>query len=352
MNAGFARDFGFGTPSDFTESPARRPPQRPLRGRAPAAHRNPGLVPGPDVRVPAARRRCRPYYGDAVTLDTTSADPRVWMAILPTQYRWLQQWAAGDFEADGVPVRRDWDALTPAEQVRLIDRGVLDETLGGPFHPGAEFTWPMRNRLLYDAPFRIKRRAVAAEPELRDAACLVGRARRGRTPRRRDGRATSPAGWRCPGRPTPRRVSPGYVPYVDDYLPTFWPARVPNDVARPGAVRGPHGPGDAPSPRRRRACVRPAREVARGIATRAARRVPAEGLLPGPGINKFLHELVEGRHHRRAGGPVAGPALPALDLGRDGAHNRRTEGARALDAAAEPRHPTVPIWEHPRFRRR
>ena len=55
--------------------------------------------------------------------------------------------------------------MTPAEQAAGLDRGVLDHTIGGPFHPGAEFTWPMRQPMLYDAPFRVKRRQGPA-PDL------------------------------------------------------------------------------------------------------------------------------------------------------------------------------------------
>ena len=54
--------------------------------------------------------------------------------------------------------------LPLAEQPDALDRAALDECLGGPFHPGCELTWPMRQTLLYEAPFRLRRR-IEAEPD-------------------------------------------------------------------------------------------------------------------------------------------------------------------------------------------
>jgi L-lysine epsilon oxidase C-terminal domain len=168
-----------------------------------------------------------PCYGDV--WGSAGTDPRARLAILPTQYRWLQQWAVGDFVPDGTPAPRPWEELSAAEQVRLLDRGVLDETLGGPFHPGAEFTWPMRNKMLYEAPFRIKRR-VAAEPDYGDkpldaaVALAVGGPLDGAN-------AGDVTRWMAvPWQADSASCLSAYAPWVDDYLPTFWPARVPNDV--------------------------------------------------------------------------------------------------------------------------
>ncbi|RKH20640.1 hypothetical protein D7X74_03410 [Corallococcus sp. CA047B] len=228
VNAGFARDFGFGSPSDFTDpvlvarlnDPSEA--SRALRFRVFDWFRNANYNAPQPASLPA-------YYGDAMTIDVTKAGPRAWMAILPTQYRWLEQWADGDFVADGKPAAPPpWESLSAAEQVRLIDRAVLDEVLGGPFHPGAEFTWPMRNPLLYAEPFRIKRRA-APEPDygpqlISSIALMRGGPLDGST-------AGDITRWMAtPWQTDTSSCLSAYVPYVDDYLPTFWPARVPNDV--------------------------------------------------------------------------------------------------------------------------
>ena len=45
-----------------------------------------------------------------------------------------------------------------------LDRAALDDCLGGPFHPGCEMTWPVRLPMMYDSPFRIRRR-TGPEPD-------------------------------------------------------------------------------------------------------------------------------------------------------------------------------------------
>jgi hypothetical protein len=148
--------------------------------------------------------------------------------VLEIQYDWLRRWAEGDFEGDGVPAARSWKDMTPAEQVAGLDRGVLDHTIGGPFHPGAEFTWPMRQPILYDAPFRIKRRKGPA-PDLplaltSEVALTAGGPLDGSGP----GDLTR---WMaCPWHTDTSSCLSAYRPYGGEYLPTFWPARVPNDV--------------------------------------------------------------------------------------------------------------------------
>ncbi|WP_437815149.1 LodA/GoxA family CTQ-dependent oxidase [Sorangium sp. So ce1078] len=228
VNAGFARDFGSGTPNDFTDPAlvARlndpSDASRSLRCRIFDRFRDASYAHPQPAAIPA-------YYGDSMTGDVTKAGPREWMAVLPTQYRWLEQWAEGHFEADGPPAAPlPWDSLSAAEQAQGIDRAVLDEVLGGPFHPGAEFTWPMRNKILYEEPFRIKRRAAPAPdwgPQLISSIALApGGPLDGSTP----GDITR---WMAtPWQTDTSSCLSAYVPYVDDYLPTFWPARVPNDV--------------------------------------------------------------------------------------------------------------------------
>ena len=71
------------------------------------------------------------------------------------------------------PIWVDFDrpeGTEPAERASGMDRAALDMTLGGPFHPGCEFTWPMRQAIMWENPadktgpsggtlFRLKRRA-------------------------------------------------------------------------------------------------------------------------------------------------------------------------------------------------
>ena len=59
---------------------------------------------------------------------------------------------------DGLRFPENLDEIPLRERPGALDRAALDEALGGPFHPGCEMTWPMRISLMYEAPFRLRRR--------------------------------------------------------------------------------------------------------------------------------------------------------------------------------------------------
>ena len=229
VNGGFLRDFGWGSPSDFVAPDTLRmladpsPASALLRQQVFERFRNPSYTSMEYGTIP-------PYYGDGVDLPATN--PRQWLAVLPLQYAWLTQWANGDFEADwpaeGLTFPAGLDDLPLAEQPAALDRAALDECLGGPFHPGCEMTWPMRQPLMYEAPFRLRRRFAAQPdwgPEMTSAIALG-----------KDGPLSSSG----PGDVTRWMAVPWqtdtssclsrYKRDVDGYLPAFWPARVPNDV--------------------------------------------------------------------------------------------------------------------------
>jgi hypothetical protein len=154
------------------------------------------------------------------------------MAVLESQYEWLRRWAEGDFEADwpaeGLTFPADLDDLPLAERPSALDRAVLDECLGGPFHPGCELTWPMRRLSLYEAPFRLHRRGEP-EPDWGDAMTSeIALADDG--PLAASGPGDLTRWMAVPWQTDTASCLSRYKPAVDDYLPTFWPARVPNDV--------------------------------------------------------------------------------------------------------------------------
>ncbi len=111
-----------------------------------------------------------------------------------------------------------------------LDRAALWFCLGGPFHAGCEMTWPMRTSTVYSSPFRIRPRAPGQpKPDYGDVLAPEV--------------AVSPYGplfAHGPGDLTRWLVVPwqadaascrsGYEPNYNPYLPTFWPARVPNHV--------------------------------------------------------------------------------------------------------------------------
>lgn len=228
VNAGVAREYGWGSPADFNHktlvarlndaSDANRPLRQAIFGR----FRNPNSNYIQSALLP-------PLYGDAVTMQADAQDPNEWFALPRTHYRFLQQWADGNFIVDTPPpVYKQLDKMPLLQRPAAMDKAMLEETLGGPFHPGCEFTWPMRHGMMYDAPFRIKRRS-SPEPDygpvlnskiaLADDGPLNG----------------STAGditrWMAtPWQTDTASCLSSYVTYGGEYLPTFWPARVPNDV--------------------------------------------------------------------------------------------------------------------------
>lgn len=96
----------------------------------------PNLPFQPQTVTPAMPFQC----GDNPVTNTTVSK---FLTITPTQFFFIQQWAAG--KATDAPAR-----VAPG-----LDAAVLANAVGGPFCPGIEATWVMRNPALYAAPWRV-----------------------------------------------------------------------------------------------------------------------------------------------------------------------------------------------------
>lgn len=221
-------EHGWGSPSDWSDPKliARlanpRPEAMPLRQSVFQQFRN------PDYAVMQAEF-LPPVYGDGVEgFANTDTDPRNFMALLPFQYNILQKWAEGKFLSDSPAKPVPWDKMTAREQADNLDIASLEDTIGGPFHPGCEFTWPMRVTMMYQSAFRIKYRPDAPinfGPTLDSQKAL---------------KPKGPLDGNSPGDITRWMAVPwqadtssclsGYIPMMGQYIPTFWPVRVPNDV--------------------------------------------------------------------------------------------------------------------------
>lgn len=176
-------------------------------------------------------------YGDGTVISGeigTDTDLRQYLALTSTQSAYLQAWSNGVFHADWNPA-----ALPPAQQIEdvplqqqphTLDEASLKFCLGGAFHPGCEMTWPMRHYTMYSAPFRVRPRAAGMpEPDYGDELTPAFVASE-----------TGPLFAQGPGGLTRWMAVPwqadtgscraGYEGAYDPYLPTFWPARVPNHV--------------------------------------------------------------------------------------------------------------------------
>ena len=168
-------------------------------------------------------------WGDAMNIPPLSA--RAFHALSATQLAFLQQWVVGDFESDYdrfAPVRTI-DALPVAQQPDMLTRAAMEFCVADAFHPGSEMSWPMRKYSMYTAPFRIAlARDGSVEPDFGPQLSLAAFSS-----------SSGPLANQWPGGLTRWLAVPwqtdaascdsGYDKY-DPYLPTFWPARVPNQV--------------------------------------------------------------------------------------------------------------------------
>ena len=90
--------------------------------------------------------------------DKDDKKPATWLSLTKTRYEMMRRWAEGEFDADwkGEPV--------PARKVTPegLDRAALENCSGGPFYPGLEAGWIMRNASVYSEPFRFDHAQLAA----------------------------------------------------------------------------------------------------------------------------------------------------------------------------------------------
>lgn len=231
VNAGFAAGFGWGGSFDFS-SPAALAK---LTDRSVANREWRHLVVNQFRRFDVDSWSPKPWpwiYGDAMNLPTPPT-PRAYSALSDTQLAMLDKWAAGDFDTD---YDLTYDPPTDIDQVPVAERGdvltkaALEFCLADAFHPGCEMTWPVRAATMYMAPFRFLHAPPGwVEPNLGEI--LTSDAVKG---------AEGPLYGQLPGSVTRWMAVPwqtdtascqsGYIPAYDPYLPTFWPARVPNWV--------------------------------------------------------------------------------------------------------------------------
>ena len=171
-------------------------------------------------------------YGDAMNIPPAET-PRQNASLTDTQLRMLQQWAKGDCDADYDPARhppRELKDVPMAEQPAMLDRASMQFCLADAFHPGCEMTWPMRNPMMYMGPFRVAHASPGwvepsyGEEMISDTLSLPN----GPLAAQLAGGLTR---WMAiPWQTDTASCRSGYQKSYDPYVPTFWPARVPNQV--------------------------------------------------------------------------------------------------------------------------
>ena len=232
VNSGVSFLFGSGSPSDLTEaelldklsSPAEE--HKPLRTSYFNWFRNPA-----DATAAQEPEKLPPFYGDAFGdfMDLGMDD----LAVTPTQYEWLQRWAQGDFDND--PTHRDRPptlaAYPIADQPHALDEANLESCLGGPFHPGIELTWPLRVASMWKSPYRLNVLPEGQEPNMNYGPSLSPVEALG------PGGVVESSGpgtltwWLgVPWQTDEASCLSGYELGTFLSLPSFWAARVPNQV--------------------------------------------------------------------------------------------------------------------------
>jgi L-Lysine epsilon oxidase N-terminal/L-lysine epsilon oxidase C-terminal domain len=231
VNAGFAAAFGWGGAFDVSSKEALAK----LSDPGPATRQIRATLANAFRRFDVDSWSPKPWpwlYGDAMNIPPAPT-PRQNAALTGTQLALLDQWAAGDFDADDDPAYvspSTIDQVPLAEQGDVLTRAALDFCLADAFHPGCEMTWPVRAATMYLSPFRFAHApAQWIEPDLgqeltSDALTIPNGPLYGQIP----GGVTR---WMAvPWQTDSSSCRSGYVKTYDPYVPTFWPARVPNQV--------------------------------------------------------------------------------------------------------------------------
>lgn len=186
-----------------------------------------------------------PFYGDTYG-DRYPDGPNKGKLVNParedlfltkTQYRHFENWANGEFEPDwnGIPAIPKFQDIPAVDQPRELDRAALHECLGGPFHPGIELTWPMRLASMWnsDIPYRLRtlpeseqvRQDYGTRLSQEQALALDG-------PWGPTGAGSLTRWMGVPWQTDEASCNSGLVYEPGLYLssPSFWGARVPNQV--------------------------------------------------------------------------------------------------------------------------
>jgi len=228
VNQGFFMVFGQNSPADFTNPELVKKlssldaSEEPLRRRVFEWFRNPN---SPEY-TPA---KLTSFYGDGFGEYEDIAI--VNLAVTNQQYNWLESWADGKFTTNQPPVYPNLEAVPLEEQPMMLTKTNLDDCLGGPFHPGIELTWPMRVPQMWSAPFRLNIMAENATPDddwgpllstkiaLQPGGCVSV-----------SGPGTLTRWLGVPWQTDEASCLSGYDPSTYLPLPSFWAARVPNQV--------------------------------------------------------------------------------------------------------------------------
>jgi len=229
VNEGFYMLFGKNSPSDFTDPKIidilkdnKSEQSRLARKRVFEWFRKPGSDEDTPEKVP-------PFYGDGfgdykdISLDN--------LPITVTQYERLSLWSQGKFVTGERVEKTPFNKLSPSEQINALNQAPLEDCLGGPFHPGIELTWTMRVEQMWKEPYRLNILPEGEAIKLDFGDLLtheIAMASDGPCATNGPGSLTRWMG--VPWQTDEASCLSGYTVSTYLPLPSFWAARVPNQV--------------------------------------------------------------------------------------------------------------------------
>lgn len=231
VNAGFAAGFGWKGAVDLT-SPETLARLSSASGAYVELRRTVALQ-FRNYQVDAWSPKPWPWlYGDAMAIPAAKT-PRQNAMLTETQLALLEEWAEGNFIEDYDPNSRppaDLSEVPLGQRGDVLTQAALEFCLADAFHPGCEMTWPVRSASMYMAPFRFLHAPdgwIAPNPSevfTSDALSLPNGPLAGQ-------QAGGITRWMAvPWQTDTASCRSGYDKSYDPYVPSFWPARVPNQV--------------------------------------------------------------------------------------------------------------------------
>ena len=254
VNAGFAAGFGWQSPFDFTSeqwlkrlndtSDTYQETRRTLfnnfrnletRANIEGEAFNVSASAWDPTQASLSPQQWPWIYGDAMSKGANNS-PRQFLTLASTQLNALAKWVAGDFIADYDPhyaAPISIDDVPVSEQPAMLTKAAMDFCLADAFHPGCEMTWPMRHIGMYSEAFRLRH---SHDTELNNHVNFgdeltpdIAIAENG--PIVSGQIAGGITRWMAiPWQTDTASCRDGYNTALDPYLPTFWPARVPNNM--------------------------------------------------------------------------------------------------------------------------
>lgn len=231
VNEGIYFQFGQNSPGDLTDATTLSKLSNPDQNSAVFRQRIFNLFRDPESTIRRDDQQ-PPFYGDAFG-DFANVS-NVNLSLTKTQYAQLKQWADGNFKSTPHKARTSLEDMCIEEQPKALTATNLLECLGGPFHPGIELTWFLRRLSMWNIGNKVDPMRLNILPENKSPKDNFGPVLRPNVALKKMFNASGPGTLTrfmgVPWQTDEASCRSGYDTAL--YLPTpsFWSARVPNQV--------------------------------------------------------------------------------------------------------------------------